>query len=151
MCVCVCVRACVRACVCAYVRACVRVCACACVRVCVRARACVRACVRVCAFVSVRLPLSVCLSVCFCLSAELTVLKDKVSDSLKDVISLLCPKQVNDYIKRKHFVVSLVTSVSLSLTNTAELQVFLFQKLKLKYTQFINEKILSWTTSVQQN
>ena len=36
--------------------------------------------------------------------------------------------------------VSLVTSVSLSLTNTAELQVFLFQKLKLKYTQFINEK-----------
>ena len=39
MCMCVCVRACVRVCVCARVRACVRVCVC--VRACVRACLCV--------------------------------------------------------------------------------------------------------------
>ena len=56
MCVCACVRACVRVhacvCVCVCVRACVRVHACVCVRV----RACVRACVRMCVRVRASYP-----------------------------------------------------------------------------------------------
>ena len=45
VCVCACVRVCVRACVCARVCVCVRTCVCVCVCV----RACARACVCVCA------------------------------------------------------------------------------------------------------
>ena len=46
VCMCMCVRACVRACVCVCMR--VRACVCVCVRMCVRVRACVCACVCVC-------------------------------------------------------------------------------------------------------
>ena len=87
MCVCVRVRACVRACVCVCVRACVRVRACVCVggvcmRACVSVRAyvcacvcvCVRACVCVCvcmrACVYVRACVRACVCVCVCVSAR---------------------------------------------------------------------------------
>ena len=56
MCVCVCVRACIRVCVCVCVCACVRVCVCVCVCLCV----CVCACVRVCVCVCVRVRTCVC-------------------------------------------------------------------------------------------
>ena len=72
MCVCVRVRACVRACVCVCVCACVRVCAreresafvCVCVCVCVRARLRARVCMCVCVCERERERSSVCVSVC---------------------------------------------------------------------------------------
>ncbi len=62
VCVCVCVRACMRVCVCVRACACVCVRVCACVRVCVSA--CVRACVCVCVCVCVRACMRVCVCVC---------------------------------------------------------------------------------------
>ncbi len=59
VCVCACVRVCMRACVCACVRACVRACVCACVRACIHVRVRMRACVRVCMCVCI-----VCVCVC---------------------------------------------------------------------------------------
>ena len=61
MCVCVCVRACVR------VHACV--CVCACVRACVLVHACMHMCVRVCVCVCVCVSVNVFVRVCVCVHA----------------------------------------------------------------------------------